>query len=50
MQSCGCHYDTSYNKWKLCPKAKKLLRGWESWEDMERYWDHLNGDEKNKSK
>jgi len=30
----------------LCNEGKRLLRGWKSWEDMERYWEHLNGDEK----
>ena len=50
VRPCGCYYDTSDSKWILCKEGKMLLRGWKSWEDMERYWEHLNGDEKNKSK
>ncbi len=50
VRPCGCYYDTSDSKWMLCKEGKRLYDSIKSREDMEKYWKHLNGDEKNKSK
>ena len=44
MSKCNCHYLEKEKRWVLCPEGKRLHNGgsFKTFEDMQKYWEHLN--------